>query len=385
MKFRRNLLSRLYRSPEPGDDGGGDTPVDTGTDPASPPADTGASTPPAEASTQSQGTLSERMGAAMFGQKSAAPTEAEQQEAAATGKTVQQLRDERGRFAGKAPDAKPAVDPTKPAAKPGEKPEHQMPEGLAPKAQERFQALVNTNKDLTARVAEYEPIVSQARELQQTFQQNGIKREQFDQAMQVVGLMNRGDLPGALAALDEQRKLISLALGRPVPGVNLLANHPDLIAEVENLQLTQERAEEIARTRETHAIQQQNGQRQQQEQRRQQDEQRQQQQEEQAYRNGQKAVDDLCKQLQSSDLDYARIEPMLIKEVQDGLLQGVPPARWPVLVQKTYNLIKQTATQTRGSMGATPPVLRPTGGEAPTAKPQNAFEAMWGKAKPAGA
>jgi hypothetical protein len=373
------------QSPDPDGaaDGGGfvDTPdtgnPDAGTvDTDTPAADTGADANKA-------GSMLE----AMFGQKQAAPSEAEVQEAAATGKTVQQLRDERGRFAGKAPDQQ-GQQPLKPGQPdPKAKPDpNAMPEGLTAKAQERFQALANTNKELTARVAEFQPIVESAKELQQTFHENGIKREQFEQAMQVVGLMNRGDLRGALAALDEQRRLIALHLGQPVPGIDMLQNHADLQAMVDNLQTTRELAEEAARGREQRALsQQQNAQRQQQESRQQQEQQQRADQAQQAHRSGVLAVEEFSKKMQASDMDFARIEPLLLKEIQGGLLQGTAPQHWAALIQKTYNLIKQTASQTRAAGGATPPVLRPTGGEAPTAQPRNAYEAMWGKSKPAGA
>lgn len=344
--------------------------VDTGT----PAADTGADQTKA-------GSMLE----AMFGQKPAAPTEAEAQEAAATGKTIQQLRDERGRFAGKAPDQ--PGQPLKPGQPdPKAKPDpNAMPEGLTAKAQERFQALANTNKELTARVAEFQPIVEQAMGLQQTFRENGIKREQFDQAMHVVGLMNRGDLRGALAALDEQRKLISLTLGESLPGADALADFPDLRQAVDNLQITEQHALEIARGRFNQGQQRQNAQRQQQENQRQQAQQDQQQQYATAKHQAQLAVDKFCQTMQKSDLDFARIEPMLLEQIKGGLLQDVPPHRWPELVQKTYGLIKQTAGQVRGSSSATSMVLRPAGGEAPTAQPKSMHEAMWGASKPAGA
>jgi hypothetical protein len=323
---------------------------------------------------------------AMFGQKQAAPSEAEAQEAAAKGVSVQQLRDERGRFAGKAPDQQ-GQQPLKPGQPdPKAKPDpNAMPEGLTAKAQERFQALANTNKELTARVAEFQPIVESAKALQQTFHENGIKREQFEQAMEVVGLMNRGDLRGALAALDEQRRLIALHLGQPVPGADALAGHADLQQAVDNLQINEQHAIEIARARLVQSQQQQNAQRQQQESRQQQEQQQRADQAQQAHRSGVLAVEEFSKKMQASDMDFARIEPLLLKEIQGGLLQGTAPQHWAALIQKTYNLIKQTASQTRAAGGATPPVLRPTGGEAPTAQPRNAYEAMWGKSKPAGA
>jgi hypothetical protein len=228
MEFRP---TPLLQSPEPDTaDGGGfvETPTpSTGTTATPEPASTGTQGSAAPAGTEAA-TGPKDMLEAMFGQKPAPATEAEKQEAAAAGKTVQQLRDERGRFAGKAPLEPAAAKPLDPKAKPEGEDLTQMPEGLTAKAQQRFQALANSNKELSAKVAEVQPIVEQAMGLQKTFQQNGIKREQFDQAMQVVGLMNRGDLRGALAALDEQRKLISLTLGEALPGADALADFPDL-------------------------------------------------------------------------------------------------------------------------------------------------------------
>lgn len=377
MKFRRNLLARLYRNSDPDADSGGGGFADT--------PDPGLSTDPPEggqAAPEQTGPAS--MLEAMFGQKQeqAAPTAEEQAEAAATGKTVQQLRDERGRFtSGKAegqPDPKAPEAKPDPNAKPKEgKPDLAMPEGLTPKAQERFQQLANTNKELTTKLAEWEPMVQSVVGLQQVFQENGVRREQFEQAMQVVGLMNRGDFEGALAALDEQRKLISLHLGKPLPGANALADYPDLQQAVDNLQITEQHAMELARARMAQHQTQQHQQRQQQVQQTQQ-------QEAQAVQSGQLAVDKFCKARMADDLDYARIEPLLLDQIKDGLLEGIPPERWAQVVQKTYGLIKQTASQSRTAGGATPQALRPTGGQSPSAQPRNAYEAMWGAPKPAG-
>jgi hypothetical protein len=369
MKFRRNFLSRIFRSPEPGDDGLG---VSTGAPSVTAPA-AGESAPDSttQAAPDAGASKAGSMLEAMFGQKPAdtEPTQAEAQEAAATGKTVQQLRDEKGRFAGKAPTdptVPPLVDPKKPPDP------NAMPEGLSPKAQERFQTLANTNKELTARVSEWEPIVQSALGLQEVFQTNGVKREQFEQAMQVVGLMNRGDLDGALKVLDEQRAMISMHLGRPVPGADALANFPDLRSAVDNLQMTEEYALEIARGRHVQ-------QRQTQQHQTQQREQQTQQQAHQAVQHGQLAVDKFCKARMADDLDYARIEPMLLKEIEAGLLQDVPPSAWARIVEKTYGIIKQTATATRHAAPSTS-VLRPTGGESPRQAPKSMYDAMWNKA-----
>lgn len=378
-RFLRFLFPRLQLAIVPDEGGGSETPaVDGGTPSDQPPAgevDTGGQQQAVDTSKPAS------MLDAMFGAKPAAQAQpGETQEQAA-----QRLRDEKGRFAPNPPadpNAKPAAAaPIKPAAqpqqptaqqpaKPAEKAEHQMPEGLKPEAQQRFQNLVSTNKELTARVQEWQPIVDSALQLQQTFQTNGVRREQFDQAMQVVGLMNRGDLEGALKVIDEQRALISMALGRPLPGADPLAKFPDLRQAVDNLQITEAHAIELARGRtQQHA--------QQQVQQRQQVEQHQNQQSQQAVQQGQVAVDTFCKRMMQTDMDYASIEPVLLQQIQGGLLNGVPPTHWAALIEKTYGLIKQTAGTVRSQVQTTT-VLRPTGGEPPRQAPQNMHQAMWG-------
>jgi|GEM_PF-5424221 len=365
-------FQRPYRNDEPGEDGTGDTAATT----TAPPAE---AAPAAEAAPPAAEKPANMLEAMFQAKKEATPEE----QAAAD----QRARDEKGRFATKAP-----VDPNAPPADPTKKPPvdpselTKMPEGLSPKAQERFQALANTNRELSSKLEAVSslvggnldavaPMIQSVQALQQTFQENGVKREQFDMGMQVIGMINRGDLDGAQAFLQDQLRQIALVTGKPVVPVDALAGHQDLRAAVDNLQMSEAHAIEVARARmvQNHT---------QQAQQRQQHEQQTQQQSVQAIQQGQLAVDRFCKAQMSSDLDYAKIEPILLKKIEGGLLQGVPPQAWAGIVQKTYELIKETSAMAR-SGGASTTVLRPTGGEAPTAKPKTAFEAMWGKTAPA--
>lgn len=370
-------FQRPFRNDDPGADGSGDPAPDLGAPGADAP-DGGEST--ATPATTGAETKPTSMLEAMFPNKA---TETPEEQAAAE----QRARDERGRFATKAPvdPNAPPVDPTKKPADPSEL--TKMPEGLTPKAQERFQALANTNKELAGKLEAVSalvggnmdavaPMLQSAQALQQTFQEHGVRREQFDQGMQVIGMINRGDLEGAQKFMQEQLRLISLATGKPVGAVDTLAGHQDLRDAVDNLQMTEAHAIEVARSR----LVQQNTQ---QAQQRQQQEHSQQKATQQAVHQGQLAVDKFCKTQMSSDLDYSKIEPLLLKEIQEGLLNGVPPQAWAGIVEKTYRLIKQTSATAR--QGQTTTVLRPTGGEAPTAKPKTGYEAMWGKPAPAGA
>lgn len=300
-----------------------------------------------------------------------------------------QPRDPLGRFAHKNADGSPAPAPAAPVvaapvagapvvpAAPAIKTPPtiaeltQMPEGLAPKSQERFQQLANGIKE---REAERDEARNQVAYVRETFQQHGIRQDQFEQAAQILGAMNRGDWQGALQALDEQRRQIALQLGQPVPGVDALSQFPDLRQAVDNLQVTEQHAMEIARAR----AQQLAGRHQQEQAQRQQQTQ---QQEQQAVQAATSEVDAFCKQLASTDMDYPVIEAQLLPAIPQ-LLAGLPPNRWKTAVETQYSLLKRMASTVRGASPAAPaPILRPTGQGSPATAPKTMFDAMWGSSR----
>lgn len=301
-----------------------------------------------------------------------------------------QPRDEKGRFSAKTetpeasetalPGAAPqGAQPTaKPAEKPAEKPvaeedQLQMPEGLQPKAQERFQRLANENKELSTRITEWEPIVQSAQAIQETFRENGVTREQFEQATSFIGAINRGDMQGALKLLDEQRKIIALQLGQPLEGVDALADFPDLKSAVENAEISEPYALQLARNRAAQAQRQQT-------ERQAQEQQQTQMQAQQAFEQGQSAVDAFCRKMQAEDMDYPEIEKALLPEI-GNLLSGVPPQQWVKVLETNYRLYKRAAQSSR-TQAPGGNVLRATGAASPQQAPRSAFEAMWGKPTP---
>lgn len=263
-----------------------------------------------------------------------------------------------------APKPQDGVKPEEP--KPGE-PEDltKMPEGLSAKAQERFQKLANENKQTKA---EFEQMRSVIEPFQRTLQENGVTKEQFDMATTYIGLINKGDPESAYRLLEQELRELSLKLGKSVGGVDALANHADLRQAVDQFQITEQHALELARQRQTQQVQQQ--QRQQQE--RVQQSQRAAQE---AHNSGLLAVDSFTKEMMKSDLDYARIEPILLEEIKNGLLEGIDPSKWKNLVQQTYNMIKRTAGQSKTV--PTDNALRPVGGGSPSQQPKDMYAAMF--------
>lgn len=296
-----------------------------------------------------------------------------------------QPRDELGRFAPKtaeelqaqaaapAQPAAPAAAPAPGAPDAADKPDEitAMPEGLQPKAQERFQRLVNERKELQEQVAQRDEAIGSIR---QTFQDNGITQEQFQAATSFIGAVNRGDFQTAEQVLLGQLQQLSVLTGKSYGGaVDGLAGHQDLRQAVDGLQITEQHALELARARQVQAAQQQRAQQQQ-------EAQQGQQQAQQAIQQSTQAVDTFCKQMQASDMDYPQIEAQLLP-VLPGMLKNIPPAQWLPIVKAQYQLIKQVAGKARQAPPPTAPgtVLRPTGAGSPAARPSSMFEAMWGQ------
>jgi hypothetical protein len=266
--------------------------------------------------------------------------------------------------------AAPAVaeDPTK------------MPEGLGPKAQERFQTLANSNKELTAKVTQFETeIMPAVQAMQETWRANQVQPEQFEQAMSVVGMMNRGDYAGAQRVLMEQLQHLSVLTGQSAQ-IDPISGHPDLQQQVQQLMMTPEAAAEVARARATQSMTQQAQQRQQQADEAQRQQREAAQQSQQVRATAQADVNTFCKQMQGTDLDYAAIEAQLLPVIPQ-LLQNVQPEHWAAVVKQQYQLIKQaTSTARRTPTAPAFQPLRATGQGGGTPQPKSMYDAMWGGA-----
>lgn len=288
-------------------------------------------------------------------------------------------RDEVGRFATEdravitttskpaevAPVVAPVVEPE------AEEDPTKMPEGLGPKAQERFQKLANSVKERDEQIGS---LSEQVRYVKETFQQHAVKPEQFEQAVGVIGAINRGDFQGALKIIDQQRQYIALAMGQALPGSDPLAGFTDLRERVDGLQISEQDAIRLAQLQSQEQARTQRAQ-----------QEAMQQQQTQAHQaqvlDAQGKVEDFCKRMQSSDLDYKAIEAQLVPEL-GNLLQGVPPAAWARIVETQYRLLKQTAGAARVRSTQQQNPLRPTGTASPSAVPRSGYEAMWGKPQP---
>lgn len=179
-------------------------------------------------------------------------------------------------------DTPPAADPTTPPVDPAAG-EQKPPEGTAdpapPKVEEpktpeqeeaelldgvksergkdRIRQVFNERKQLEADINEFKALITDTK----------MSPEEFAQTLEFGRLMNSGDekdLRVAFEMVENQRALLAQRLGVKAPGVDLLAGHDDLKQAVENMEITEDRALELAKYRKQDAEKQQQAQIQQQ-------------------------------------------------------------------------------------------------------------------------
>ena len=123
---------------------------------------------------------------------------------------------------------------------------HDMPEGLKPKAEERFQSLVNDNKQKS----EY---ISQATEaltnMKTAISQTGLDAEAFGGLLNFATMVNSPnpqDQEQAFNIVKAEYERQAQALGKKIEGFDSLTDRPDLRNRVDDLELTEDDALKIA-------------------------------------------------------------------------------------------------------------------------------------------
>ncbi|MCH7641443.1 hypothetical protein IID22_04575, partial [Patescibacteria group bacterium] len=143
----------------------------------------------------------------------------------------------------KEPEGKPEKD-TKPDDGQEEDP-LKVPEGIkeGSKAHERFQGLVNTNKELVSKTEELDGYVTGMRGM---VNDAGLDKDGFRDLLDFARESNTGDPKKALELLDTKRKEILLKIGEAVEAPGPLDDFPDLKEKVENHDLSENDALKLA-------------------------------------------------------------------------------------------------------------------------------------------
>jgi PAS domain-containing protein len=140
---------------------------------------------------------------------------------------------------------KPPVDPTQP--KTAEQEEAELLEGVkSERGRERIKAVFAERKQLEADITEFRDLVKST----------GMSAQEFAQTLEFGRLVSSNDeknIRVALEMIETQRAALYQKLGVEAPGVDLLAGHDDLKSAVENMEITRDKALELAKFRKSQA------------------------------------------------------------------------------------------------------------------------------------
>lgn len=140
-------------------------------------------------------------------------------------------------------DDKPVDPPAAAAPKTPEQEEAELLEGVkSDRGRERIRQVFAERKQLEQDINEVRELISSTK----------MSPDEFAQTLEYGRLINSGDekdLRVALEIIEGQRSALYQRLGVEAPGVDLLAGHEDLKNAVENLEITKERALELAKYR----------------------------------------------------------------------------------------------------------------------------------------
>lgn len=249
------------------------------------------------------------------------------------------------------PEAKPEADG---AAKPAEA----KPEELDKKT-DNIRELRTHYETVKAEKEQAENTLNAIRE---TVQEAGVNAQEFRGLLDYARAVKTGNLDSALQILDTQRAALAKALGRELPGIDLLASHPDIAAQVQSLELPRNRALELAHAREQQA----------QQQAWMQEQQAQQAQAQQSQAQQSAAIQqiaDLGENWAKTDPDYLEKEKVLLKYLPQ-IRSNFPADMWPRQIQMLYQTLSDARPAT-----PSPSALR-AGGSAGSRVPRTALEAV---------
>lgn len=139
--------------------------------------------------------------------------------------------------------------PTEP--KTPEQEEAELLDGVkSERGKDRIRQVFNERKQLEADINEFKTLITDTK----------MSPDEFAQMLEYGRLMNSGDekdLHVAYEVIEQQRLALAQRLGIKAPGVDLLAGHDDLKQAVENMEITEDRALELAKYRKQDAEKQQ--------------------------------------------------------------------------------------------------------------------------------
>lgn len=142
-----------------------------------------------------------------------------------------------------------AADPAAEVPKTAEQEEAELLDGVkSERGKERIRQVFAERKALEGDLKEIRELINSTK----------MNPDQFSQTLEYGRLINSNeekDLRVALEMVDRERSLLCERLGIEQPGVDLLSGHDDLKASVDNLEITRDKAVELAKYRKQQATQ----------------------------------------------------------------------------------------------------------------------------------
>lgn len=231
-----------------------------------------------------------------------------------------------------------------------------MAEVKSERGQNRIRELLSGHRQLRQ---EYDSMRDETARISETLAQTGLPPEGLARVFDVCRLMasdDENDLKVALKTLDETRADICKRLGIAQPGVDVLGDFPDLKQAVEEMEITQDKAMELAKLRRLQVTRQQEVQQQQ-------AAFRQQQEYAERVQGFSRAATALFGQLAASDPAYRVKEAKIAEALRNpafvqNMIAKFQPEQWLDQLRFMYDAIPATvATPTRR---ATPISSRPS-------------------------
>jgi len=242
---------------------------------------------------------------------------------------------------------------------------YKEPEGLKPKAQERFQALVENNKSVTQELDQARTAMT---EIQETVKNSGMSPEEFGQMLsyaQMANSRNKDDNEYAFKMIKAEYQRMASKIGQEVEGVDLFEEFPDIKSKVDGYELSKEDAMEIINAR-----RQLQGQAKTKEQEKSKDS------EAEAKTAAIEGVTNFMDSMAKTDIDFDAKEKILLEQVEE-IQKNYPVHKWPVIVKQLYNNIGRLSSQTKQAkkVGDNAPLKSTTNLGGATA-PQTAVDAV---------
>lgn len=237
-----------------------------------------------------------------------------------------------------------------------------MPEDLSPKAQDRFRQLANENKELKAREQDVEQLHAGVQQIQQTIQSAFNDVSEFEEVITYATAVKEGRFEDARELLLKQVLQFEAHTGQSLTG-GLVSQYQDLSERVNNYELTEQDAMELAQNRFKQDQQQQVAQRQQQQAQAQyQAQQAQQLEQQQLQASYDVAVQELAQmanQWAATDLNWQTNSESLQKFSAEHLQGKVHPSQWPMMVNAHYQALRASTVRQPVTAPLSPAV--PTG------------------------